>query len=97
MLTQIDEKIEIVIGPLNRQDYLDFLPQQKYSEKLKQMISTWCSPTLMVDLRLVLSKAEICPIRLGDQSAGLGQGAFLMLQTAEDNQETCYSLMRRAA
>jgi type VI secretion system protein ImpH len=51
----------------------------------------------MVDLRLVLSKAEICPIRLGDTRAGLGQGAFLMPQTAEDNQETCYSLMGRAA
>jgi type VI secretion system protein ImpH len=61
------------------------------------MISTWCSPTLMVDLRLVLSKAEICPIWLGDQSVGLGQGAFLMPQTTEDNQETCYSLMGRAA
>ncbi len=51
----------------------------------------------MVDLRLVLSKAEICPIRLGDQSAGLGQGAFLMPKAAADNQETCYSLMGRAA
>lgn len=97
VLTQIDEKIEIVIGPLSRQDYLDFLPQQKYSEKLKQMISTWCSPTLMVDLRLVLSKAEIYPIRLGDTRAGLGQGAFLVPQATENNQETCYSLMGRAA
>jgi type VI secretion system protein ImpH len=31
VLTQIDEKIEIVIGPLSRQDYLDFLPQQNSS------------------------------------------------------------------
>ncbi|MFV5503758.1 type VI secretion system baseplate subunit TssG [Acinetobacter sp. 226] len=97
LLTQIDEKIEIVIGPLNRQDYLSFLPQQKQSEKLKQIIATWCSPTLMVDLRLILNKEEIRPIRLGDESVGLGQGAFLMPQASADNQETCYSLMGRAA
>ncbi|ATO20564.1 type VI secretion system baseplate subunit TssG [Acinetobacter sp. LoGeW2-3] len=97
VLTQIDEKIEIVIGPLNRQDYLEFLPQKKHSEKLKQIISTWCSPTLMVDLRLILSREEIRPIRLGDGTTGLGQGAFLMPQAYVDNQETCYSLMGRAA
>ncbi len=97
LLTQIDEKVEIVIGPLNRQDYLNFLPQQKHSEKLKQVISTWCSPTLMIDLRLILTKADIHPIRLGTETAGLGQGAFLMLQATEDNQETCYSLMGNVA
>lgn len=49
------------------------------SEKLKKLLSSWCSPTLMVDLRLILKAEAIQPLCLNAQSyLGLAQGAFLM-------------------
>lgn len=94
-IRQIDGKIEIQIGPLSRTDYLSFLPQQKMSEKLKKILTTWCSPTLMVDLRLILKKEELQPLCLNSSSQlGLAQGAFLMPKpAAEHNSETCYALL----
>ena len=93
-IRQIDGKIEIQIGPLSRTDYLSFLPQQKMSEKLKKILTTWCSPTLMVDLRLIFKKEELQPLCLNSNlQLGLAQGAFLMPKPAEHNSETCYALL----
>ncbi|MFH4175883.1 type VI secretion system baseplate subunit TssG, partial [Acinetobacter baumannii] len=63
-IQQIDGKIEIQIGPLKRQQYLKFLPHQELSLKLKKIVETWCSPTLSIDLRLILDETEIQPVRL---------------------------------
>jgi type VI secretion system protein ImpH len=91
---QMGGKIEIQIGPLSRTDYLSFLPQQKMSEELKKILSTWCSPTMMVDLRLILKKEDIQPFCLDSRSEqGLAQGAFLMPKCTEANSETCYALL----
>lgn len=91
---QMDDKIEIMIGPLNRQDYAGFLPRQARSEKLKKIISTWYNPTLAVDVRLILKKEYIHSARLSaDAAAGLGHGAFLSPQKTIDNAETCYALI----
>ncbi|MCV9897799.1 UNVERIFIED_CONTAM: type VI secretion system baseplate subunit TssG, partial [Cronobacter sakazakii] len=94
-IQQIDGKIEIQIGPLKRQQYLKFLPHQELSLKLKKIVETWCSPTLSIDLRLILDESEIQPVRLTQgQESGLGQGAFLMSRKPNThNDETCYSLI----
>lgn len=93
-IRQIDGKIEISIGPLNRAQYLEYLPQQKQSQKLKSILQSWCSPTLLVDLRLIIAKEEVKPLCLNSESSfGLAQGAFLMPHTAQDNDETCYALL----
>lgn len=96
-IKQIDGKIEIQIGPLDRQTYLEFLPNKHRSQKLKSIIQSWCSPTLMVDVRLILDKKEIKPICLSShQTMGLSQGAFLMPDSPEHNYETCYALLGAA-
>ena len=93
-IRQIDEKIEVSIGPLSHAEYLSFLPNQAKSLKLKQIIQTWCSPTLMVDIRLILKKEEIKPLCLNSKGGiGLAQGAFLQPKQRLDNAETCYALM----
>ncbi len=93
-IRQIDGKIEIRIGPLNRAQYLEYLPQQKQSQKLKSILQSWCSPTLLVDLRLIIAKEEVKPLCLNSESSfGLAQGAFLMPHAAQDNDETCYALL----
>ncbi|ENX38693.1 type VI secretion system baseplate subunit TssG [Acinetobacter courvalinii] len=95
---QIDGKIEIQIGPLNREQYLAFLPNQPLNKKLKDLIQTWCSPTLFIDVRLILDKNEIRPISLDSSHAmGLGQGAFLMpSEQLQHNSETRYALLGAA-
>ncbi|ENW80535.1 type VI secretion protein [Acinetobacter sp. ANC 3929] len=95
---QIDGKIEIQIGPLCREQYLAFLPDQPLNKKLKHLIQTWCSPTLFIDVRLILDKREVTPIRLDSgHEIGLGQGAFLMPSAQlEHNSETRYALLGAA-
>ena len=95
-VSQIDEKIEIEIGPLSHKEYLQFLPNQTLSSKLKRLLESWCSPTLQVDIRLKLKQQEQQAVRLGsDNPAGLSQGAFLMPLQRQDNTETCYALIGR--
>jgi len=93
-IRQIDGKIEIQIGPLSHAQYLEFLPKKKLSKKLKKILQSWCSPTLFVDLRLVLAKEEVQPLQLSSTTQiGLAQGAFVMPKTQSDNDETCYALI----
>ncbi len=94
-IQQIDGKIEIQIGPLKRHQYLSFLPNQELSLKLKKLVETWCSPTLSIDLRLILDESEIQPICLTHKNqSGLGQGSFLISrQPKVHSHETCYSLI----
>lgn len=95
---QIDGKIEIEIGPLNYQQYLEFLPNRKQSLKLKAILQSWCSPTLLVDLRLILAKDDVQPMRLNSKhQVGLAQAAFLMPKQVENNKETCYALIKEMA
>lgn len=95
---QIDGKIEIQIGPLKRAQYLAFLPEQPLNKKLKHLIQTWCSPTLFIDVRLILDKSEIGPTSLNStHENGLGQGAFLMpSEQLQHNTETRYALLGAA-
>jgi type VI secretion system protein ImpH len=93
-IRQIDGKIEIQIGPLNHEQYLEYLPNMKQSTKLKSILKSWCSPTLLVDLRLILSKDSVKPICLSSTAmTGLSQGAFLMPKSNEDSYETHYALL----
>lgn len=96
-IKQIDGKIEIQMGPLNRESYLQLLPNQPLSKKLKSLLHSWCSPTLLVDIRLILDKSEVKPMCLSmHQNMGLSQGAFLMPNSPNHNQETCYVLIGAA-
>lgn len=97
-IKQADGKIEIEIGPLNYQQYLEFLPNHKQSQKLKSILQSWCSPTLLVDLRLILVKEDVHPIQLSSTyQVGLAQAAFLMPKQVKDNKETCYALIKEIA
>ena len=93
-IRQIDGKIEIEVGPVSYDEYLKFLPDQAESIKLKRLLASWLSPTLGVDLRIILRKDDIQPIQLSStMTIGLSQGVFLMPMPTEHNHETCYTLM----
>lgn len=96
-IRQIAEKIEIQIGPLSYVDYLQYLPNQPKSSKLKSILQSWCSPTLLIDLRLILAKDAVKPLQVSSSLyIGLGQGSFLMPKHAQENDETCYVLVGEA-
>lgn len=91
---QMNGKIELKIGPLSRIDYLEFLPSGKQSRKLRQILKSWCDPTLLVDIRLILNETDVKPYYLSSRSEiGLAQGAFLLPKQKVSNDETCYSLI----
>ncbi|RKG36880.1 type VI secretion system baseplate subunit TssG [Acinetobacter rongchengensis] len=93
-IRQIDGKIEIQIGPLKYSQYLEFLPKQRLSNKLKHILQSWCSPTLLIDLRLILAKEDIQALQLSSTNRiGLARGAFVMPKLQMDNDETCYALI----
>lgn len=93
-IRQIDGKIEIQIGPLRHTKYLHFLPDKELSNKLKKILQSWCSPTLLVDLRLILAKEDVQPVQLSSSgNIGLAEGAFIMPKAKNDNNETCYALI----
>lgn len=97
-IKQIADKIEIVIGPLVYQQYLDFLPNAKNSKILKSILQSWSSASLYVDLRLILSKTAISPIRLSSKNQiGLAQAAFLLSEHQSNNDQTCYQLLQGIA
>lgn len=98
-IEQIDGKIEIQIGPVKRKQYLNFLPNGQASLQLKHILETWCSPTLLVDLRLLLDHDDVQAFCLNSaHEMGLGQGIFLVSQASNlDSQDTCYSLIGAVA
>lgn len=94
-IRQVDGKIEIQIGPLSHQDYLDYLPQKSLSLKLKKIVQSWCSPTLQVDVRLILKMDEMHSIVLSSLgNMGLGQSSFLLSDCHQEHQQFCYPLIR---
>lgn len=93
-LRQVEGKVEIIIGPLDYEQYLKFLPQQDLSLQLKKILNSWCTPTLLVDVRLILDRASVRPLQVtSDHSQGLGQGSFLAVQQHRDRDDTCYALI----
>ena len=93
-IKQINGKIILTIGPLKKEDYLNFLPAQKLSQKLKRILQKWCDPTLVIDVCLILDKSEIEACHLSSISTtGLAQGAFLLPKNKVHNDETRYTLI----
>jgi type VI secretion system protein ImpH len=93
-IKQINGKIILRIGPLKKDDYLNFLPTQKSSQKLKRILQKWCDPTLVIDVCLILDKTEIEAYQLSSiTNIGLAQGAFLLPKNKVHNEETRYTLI----
>ncbi len=94
-LTQLEGKIEIIIGPLSHQQYQLFLPQQTLSLQLQKLLMSWCTPSLLIDVRLILEKKAISPLRLNSSHcSGLGQMSFVADQSERDRQDLCYGLIK---
>ena len=58
-------KFRIVIGPVGYDDYRRFMPGGDSLKRLLAWVKTYCGLTLDWDVRLILKKEEMPPMRLG--------------------------------
>jgi type VI secretion system protein ImpH len=61
----VQHRFRIVIGPLSLARYVDFLPGGRDLARLQAIVRQWVGLEFAWDLTLVLSRAEVPPLRLG--------------------------------
>ncbi len=79
--------IELMIGPMAFERFLDFLPGQAAYRPLRAMATFYASPEVDVAARLVVRREEVPPMRLGGDLR-LGWTSWLSTRppTADDSQ-----------
>ena len=83
-----DLRVRLVLGPLSRPAYDDFLPGRPAALALRQMLALFGLPGISFDVRLVLRREDVRGCTLGgDGNACLGQHAFLLSEPAPVNRD----------
>lgn len=94
---QRDLRVGLRIGPLDRRQYLDFLPGRHASRALERVLRLVTGVEFEYEVRLVLRATDVRPARLAQGAHGgaaLGLDAFLLSQPcADDRQDTRYTLL----
>ncbi len=74
-----DLRLRLVLGPLSREQYDDFLPGRPGAVALRQMLALFGLPCVSFEVRLVLHRDAVrgCTLN-GADGACLGQHAFLL-------------------
>jgi len=71
-------RARIILGPLPRQRYEDFLPTGAAYEKLRKLTRFFSNDEVEFQLRLILEQEEVPPLRLGsDDYTPLGWGSWI--------------------
>lgn len=74
----VQHKFRIVIGPVNRRTYDEFLPGGTALARLAAMVRQYLGYEFAWDLQLILERREVPPLALGKPAAGrLGRTAWL--------------------
>ncbi|GAC1373004.1 MAG: type VI secretion system baseplate subunit TssG [Aquirhabdus sp.] len=91
---QIDSRIRLNIGPLSQKTYDALLPNGKTHVAMKQLLTRWCNPTILIEIVLILDKSAVHAAQLGsDAHRSLGQGLFLLSRPVDQHQsQTSYML-----
>ncbi|MFC0252270.1 type VI secretion system baseplate subunit TssG [Massilia consociata] len=90
---QRDLRLRLVVGPLERAGFNDFLPGGQAARALRSMLSMFTGVALEYEVELVLLAAGVHNVRLGGDEGRLGWDAYLVegLQT-EDRRDVRYEL-----
>lgn len=76
---QCDLRARLVLGPLCRERFAEFLPVQSGTTALARLLGVLCGCAIEFELRPVLRAADVVPIRLGATHAvRLGYDSFLV-------------------
>ena len=90
---QRDLRLRLVVGPLDRSGFNDFLPGGLAARALKSMLAMFTGVSLEYEVELVLLAADVHNVRLEGHEGRLGWDAYLVegLQT-EDRRDVRYEL-----
>jgi type VI secretion system protein ImpH len=76
-------RARIILGPLSRERYDDFLPTGSAYEKLRKVTRFFSNDEVEFQLRLILEREEVPPLRLGaDDYTPLGWGSWIRSDSA---------------
>lgn len=92
---QRDLRLRLVVGPLDRSGFNDFLPGGLAARALRSMLAMFTGLSLEYEVELVLLAADVRNVRLEGIEGRLGWDAYLVegLQT-EDRRDVRYELTR---
>lgn len=88
-------RLQLVIGPLDSEEFDSFLPGARSALSLEKMLAMFSNHCLEYEVRLVLRKEDVRPIALSEERQGgrLGWDGFLVTETAkEDRQDVQYEV-----
>jgi type VI secretion system protein ImpH len=90
---QRDLRLRLVVGPLDRAGFNDFLPGGLAARALRSMLAMFTGLSLEYEVELVLLAADVRNVRLAGDEGRLGWDAYLVegLQT-EDRRDVRYEL-----
>ncbi|CAN7145012.1 type VI secretion system baseplate subunit TssG [Massilia sp. LjRoot122] len=90
---QRDLRLRLVVGPLDRPGFNDFLPGGLAARALRSMLAMFTGLSLEYEVELVLLAADVRNVRLEGDEGRLGWDAYLVegLQT-EDRRDVRYEL-----
>jgi type VI secretion system protein ImpH len=71
------DKIQVVLGPLNYNEYKIFLPESKGFNQLKSIIKGLIPANLLFDIQLILKNSEVPKLNLAQGKTILGKSSFL--------------------
>lgn len=91
---QRDLRVRLWIGPLGRQAFDAFYPGRDRAKALARLLTMLAGVTCEYEVRLVLDRRAIGPVRLGSAEGGrLGWNCFLSTRAAEaDRSDAVYEL-----
>lgn len=93
---QRQTRMRLVVGPLKRRQFCDFLPQGAAAEALAKMLTMLAGVTFEYEVQLVLEKSAVEAARLGGgrSPSRLGWDAFMHTRTpTRDAEEARYEIM----
>jgi type VI secretion system protein ImpH len=89
----VQGQFRIVLGPMTRRRFLDFLPGRAGLKRLCDLTRAYVGPELTFDLQLVLRREEVPPCRPGAEGPRLGYDSWLAsLPLQSDPRDTILTL-----
>ncbi len=76
-VADLSGKFRVLLGPLERERYEEFLPGKPRLNEIRELISRYIAEPLEFDVVPLLAGAEYTVVRLGDSRATLGRTAVL--------------------
>jgi type VI secretion system protein ImpH len=90
-----DTRARLRIGPLDREQFEQFLPGGMAARALEQLLGTFCGAGISFEVRLILDRREVRSATLAsDGQARLGLDAFVLEAAPRDHREDIRYLLR---